>query len=86
MTARLFTAAALLVICAAAPAFGQQPKWKRQRTPYSGLFQTPDLRTTARQQDAPATPQPRVEGGMPRIQLDPCIDPKIFIGQKPSCK
>lgn len=83
MTARHFTSAALLVIFAATPAFAQPPKWKRQPTPYSGLFQTPDLKEAARRQKAPATPPPRVVCGMLVMPMDPNIDPKIFIERKP---
>ena len=72
----------LLLLSGVVPAFAQASR----ANPYQNLFKPPDLKATARQQNAPATPQLRVEGGMPRIQLDPCIDPKIFIGQKPICK
>ena len=83
MTRHVFTAV-LIVLCGVLPALAQQkPAWKRQPTPYRGLFQTEDLRATAKKaQEAPAS-QPRVVCGMSVIPMDPNIDPKIFIERKP---
>lgn len=65
------------------------PAPKRRVDPYKKLFQQPMLehvaRALQRARDARA-PAPRVVGGRPVIPLDPCIDPKIFIGQRPVCK
>jgi hypothetical protein len=66
-----------------------QPAPKRPVDPYKKLFQQPMLdqvaRALQRAQDARSSAQ-RVVGGMAAIPLDPCIDPKIFVGQKPVCK
>ena len=63
-----------------------QPAPAPPPAPYKKLFQPPPLdqaaRAQRREQDA-RTAAPRVLGGMPVIPLDPCIDPKIFIGQSP---
>ncbi len=88
MTGRQFLTGVLIVlVCGVRPALAQQKQgWKRQATPYGNLFQTPDLKASAEKQSVPASPLPRVVGGMPLIPLDPCVDPKIFIGQRPACK
>ena len=66
-----------------------KPAPTRRVDPYTKLFQQPTLdqvaRALQRARDARA-PAPRVVGGRPVMPLDPCIDPKIFIGQKPICK
>jgi hypothetical protein len=83
MMRHVFTIA-LILLCGVLPALAQQkPARKRQPTPYSGLFQVQDLSAAAKQQEAPAPPQPRVVCGMSVIPTDPSIDPKIFIERKP---
>jgi hypothetical protein len=66
-----------------------KPAPKRPVDPYKKLFQQPMLdhvaRALQRAQEARSS-APRVVGGMAVIPLDPCVDPKIFIGQKPICK
>ena len=66
-----------------------QPAPKRRVDPYQKLFQQPRLEQVARAlqraQDTRSS-APRVERGMAVIPLDPCIDPKVFIGQKPICR
>src|SRR5687768_17182324 len=66
-----------------------QPAPKGRVDPYKKLFQQPMLdqvvRALQRAQDARVS-APRVVGGMSLIPLDPCVDPKIFIGQRPACK
>jgi hypothetical protein len=63
---------------------------KRRVDPYKKLFQQPMLDQVARalQRAREArSPAPRVVGGRPVIPLDPCIDPKIFIGRnQPVCR
>jgi hypothetical protein len=79
----------MVLVCGVHPALAQQTQgWKRQPTPYRGLFQAEDLRATAKkQQDAPAPQRPRVVAGRPVVILDPCIDPKMFIGRnRPVCR
>ncbi len=71
-----------------------KPAPKRPVDPYEKLFQQPRLdhvarallRALQRAQDARSS-GPRVVGGRPVIPLDPCIDPKIFIGRnQPVCR
>jgi hypothetical protein len=66
-----------------------KPAPKGRVDPYEKLFQQPRLEQVARAlqraRDA-RSPAPRVVGGRPVLPLDPCIDPKIFIGQRPVCK
>ena len=75
----------VLLLSSVVPAFAQGSR----ANPYQNLFKPPDLKAAARAQpraqDARSS-TPRVVGAMPLIPLDPCVDPKIFIGQRPVCK
>jgi len=84
MRRHIFAVMIIVLVCGALPVLGQQKQgWKRQPSPYRGLFQTEDLRATAKKQDAPAAHPPRVVCGMTVIPTDPDIDPKIFVDRKP---
>lgn len=99
LTGRHFLSGVLIVLLSSIqPVFAEgssiqqgspQPAPKRPVDPYQKLFQQPRLdqvaRALRRAQDTRSS-APRVEGGMAVIPLDPCIDPKIFVGQKPICK
>ena len=85
MTRHVVAAVFIVLACGGQPALAQQkPGWKRQPTPYRGLFQTEDLKATAKKQrEAPASQPPRVVCGMPVIPMDPNIDPKMIIPRPP---
>ena len=86
---QLLTGVLMVLVGGVHPALAQQTHgWKRQPTPYHGLFQTEDLTAAAKKQrEAPAPEPPRVVGGRPVVRLDPCSDPKMFVGRnRPVCR
>jgi hypothetical protein len=99
LTGRHFLSGVLIaLLCSIQPVFANgsslqqtstKPAPKRPVDPYQKLFQQPRLdqvaRALQRAQDTRSS-APRVERGMAVIPLDPCIDPKIFAGQKPICR
>ena len=64
-----------------------QLRQAERQTPYSKLFQAPEVKPQPAEPspaDAPATREPRVVCGMTIIPADPSIDPKIQITLPPS--
>lgn len=96
MTGRhIMTGVLIALLTSIQPAFANRSSFQqgslppapaRPPAPYKKLFQPPPLdqvaRAQRRAQDARSA-APRVVGGMPVMPLDPCIDPKIFIGRRP---
>jgi hypothetical protein len=85
MTRHVAAAMLMVLVSGAQPALAQaKAGWKRQPTPYRGLFQTEDLKETAKkQQEAPVPQPPRVLCGMSVIPMDPNIDPKMIVPRPP---